>query len=144
MKKVLLIILSLVFIISVGGCSGIAEYLKLDTKTQVAEETTETTNSGFTIKVKQKNTGQNDMLEALTLLENIYGQPVVVTNANVIGDGKASIRYTLYFDVNNQLYTVCTIINGRIMSIDTINKSSVVLEPIRIPIHKIVPVKPDE
>lgn len=144
MKNFLSICALVVFVAMVTtGCGSLGQMIKSDSKSVESnpEMAESDGNNGFMIKVKQNNTGQNEMMQALEMLENIYGQPTVVTNASATPDGKASVRYTLYFDVNPQLYTVCTITNGQILSIDTMNKSAVVLEPVRVPVHKIVPAK---
>jgi hypothetical protein len=49
------------------------------------------------------------------------------------------VRYALYFDVSESLYSVVMISGGRITSIDTMNKGNVILGPAKVSADSIIP-----
>ncbi len=136
-RRMISLFLSCMLIVS---CGAITKMTVPANKKSVKEESAiETSTSGVLIKVNDKSNGQKDMLDALYLLEKLYGKPVVVTNGSILQNGGAVVRYMLYFDVSENLYTVAVISSGHITSIDTINKGSVILGPVKVSVDSIIP-----
>ena len=132
-----MLLLSCYFLVS---CSAISKMTPTEKKQPVTEEeSSETSTQGVLIKVDQKSTGQNELLDAVYLLEKLYGKPVVVTNGGITHDGGSIVRYALYFDVSESLYSVVMISGGRITSIDTMNKGNVILGPAKVSVDSIIP-----
>ena len=122
------------------SCSAISKMTAPEKKKlTVTEGDIEPSKQGVLIKVDEKSTGQNELLEAVYLLEKLYGKPVVVTNGGIMHNGGAVVRYALYFDVSDSLYSVAVISGGRITSIDTMNKGSVILGPTKVSVDRIIP-----
>jgi len=136
-KGWIMLLLSCYFLVS---CSAISKMTPTEKKQPVTEEeSSETSTQGVLIKVDQKSTGQNELLDAVYLLEKLYGKPVVVTNGGITHDGGSIVRYALYFDVSESLYSVVMISGGRITSIDTMNKGNVILGPAKVSVDSIIP-----
>ncbi|MGD8665701.1 MAG: hypothetical protein PVI58_06900 [Desulfobacterales bacterium] len=132
-----ILLLSCYFLIS---CSAISKMTATEQNLSVAEEESiETSTPGVLIKVDQKSSGQNELMDAVYLLERLYGKPVVVTNGGITHNGGSVVRYALYFDVSESLYSVVIISGGRITSIDTMNKGNVILGPAKVSVDSIIP-----
>ncbi len=122
------------------SCSAISKITAPEKKKlAVKEEPIETSTKGVLIKVDEEGAGQNELLDAVYLLEKLYGKPVVVTNGGIMHNGGAVVRYALYFDVSDSLYSVVVISGGRITSIDTMNKGNVILGPAKVSVDRIIP-----
>ena len=122
------------------SCSAISKMAAIEEDQQVVEkQAIETSAKGVLIKVDEKSNGQNELLDAVYLLEKLYGKPVVVTNGGITHDGGSVVRYALYFDVSDSLYSVVMISGGQITSIDTMNKGNVILGPAKISVDSIIP-----
>jgi hypothetical protein len=140
MKKIgrmISLILSCMLIVSCGATSKMTA--PVNEKLAKEESAIETSTSGVLIKVNDRSKGQKDLLDALYLLEKLYGKPVVVTNGSILQNGLAVVRYMLYFEVSESLYSVAVISSGHITSIDTINKGSVILGHTKVSVDSIIP-----
>ena len=137
MKRWISLLLSCFLLFS---CSAISKMTaSKENQPVVEEEAIETSAKGVLIKVDEKSTGQNELLDAVYLLEKLYGKPVVVTNGGIMPNGGSVVRYALYFDVSESLYSVVMISGGRITSIDTMNKGNVILGPAKVSVDSIIP-----
>ena len=122
------------------SCSAVSKMTAIEESQQVAEkQAIETSANGVLIKVDEKSNGQNELLDAVYLLEKLYGKPVVVTNGGITHDGGSVVRYALYFDVSGSLYSAVMISGGQITSIDTMNKGNVILGPAKVSVDSIIP-----
>ena len=136
-KKGVVFVLSCMLVVS---CSALSKITAPEEKQlEVKEGPIETSAQGVLIKVDEESSGQNELLDAVYLLERLYGKPVVVTNGGIMHSGGAVVRYSLYFDVSESLYSVVVISGGRITSIDTMNKGNVILGPAKVSVDRIIP-----
>ncbi len=131
MKKLFLTALIVVFVMTTGcaalfkpalGPPGTDELAK-----DLAEiaEATMPESDGILIKINKKDESQKALIEAVNVLEKLYGTPLVLVSGGTadIGNGtKVSIvRYSLYFKVSSTMYSVVLISNGMITEIMSIN-----------------------
>ena len=93
-----MLLLSCYFLVS---CSAISKLTPTEENRPVTKkESIETSTQGVLIKIDQKSTGQKELLDAVYLLEKLYGKPVVVINGGIMHDGGSVVRYALYFDIS--------------------------------------------
>jgi hypothetical protein len=128
MKKLFLIALIAVFVMTTGCAALLKPTVGPSGTDEMAKdlaEIAEATSDGILIKIDKKDKSQKALVEAVQILEKLYGTPLVLISGGTAdtGDGtKVSIvRYSLYFKVSNTMYTVVLISNGMITEIMSIN-----------------------
>ena len=144
MKRTFLIGLILVFAIT--GCSMFQPVVKREALTKVAEvkapQDAATMNKGILIKIDKKDNSQAALIEAVQILEKLYGTPLVLVSGGLAttGDGtKVSVvRYALYFEISESMYTVVSISNGTITEIIPINRAGRVLATMKMSVKKVL------
>lgn len=115
MNKTIIILLSLLTV----GCIPLAvgkqiipiDLLEVPKNVEVKE---------VNIKVKVKK-NEKSLESAIVDLNNIYGPPIIEINALRDEDGKIIIMKKLYYQINERIFTVVSIVNDRILLIDTVH-----------------------
>jgi hypothetical protein len=142
MKKLFLIALIAVFVMTTG-CAALQPKKPIDVSKMpqaeidwlakelagiaevVRDPVAKSESDGILIKIDKKDKSQKALVEAVQILEKLYGTPLVLISGGTAdtGDGtKVSIvRYSLYFKVSSTMYTVVLISNGMITEIMSIN-----------------------
>ncbi len=146
MKKVFLIILIAIF--AVTGCAMLQPAVKkeaviADDMAEIADaKSAAMTGEGILIKIDKKDQSQKALVEAVRVLERLYGTPLVLVSGGlaITADGtKVSIvRYALYFEISESMYTVVSISNGMITEIIPINRAGRVLATMKMSVKKVL------
>ncbi len=125
-RKLFLIILIAVFM--TAGCS--------------LSKSVSTEPLGVLLKLDKNDKNQAVLVEAVQVLEKLYGTPLVLINggvANAADGTKVSVvRYSLYFEVSEGMYTVVPISNGVITEIIPVNRASKVLATKKMAVDKVL------
>lgn len=114
MKKLIIILLSLIL----AGC-----IFPLQIKKQVipvAPTVVKPVDKSVNIKIKVKTNEQS--LEKVVLnLNNIYGKPTVEIVAFRTEAGNIIVMKKLYYGVNDKIFVIVSIVNDRVLLIDTVH-----------------------
>lgn len=131
MKKLFLTALIVVFVMTTGCASLLKPAVGPSGTDEMAKdlagiaEATMSESDGILIKIDKKDKSQTALIEAVQVLEKLYGTPLVLVSGGTAdtGDGtKVSIvRYSLYFKVSSTMYSVVLVSNGMITEIMSIN-----------------------
>ncbi len=125
-KKLFLIILIAVFMMA--GCSS----FKSASKEPL----------GVLISIDKKDKNQAVLVEAVQVLERLYGTPLVLVSGGLAtaadGTNVSVVRYSLYFEVSESMYTVVPISNGIITEIIPVRRAGKVLATKKMAVDKVL------
>ena len=150
MKRKFLVVLTAILVLTMVSCAAFKPTVKKEVISEpiapaevVAKaESAAAMDEGVFIKIDKKDQSQKALVEAVRVLEKLNGIPLVLISGGLVTtrDGtKASVvRYTLYFEVSESMYTVVSISNGMITEIMPVNRSGRVLVTRKISVKKIL------
>ncbi len=113
MKKLIIILLSLMLV----GCIPMMIKKQL---VPTAPAVLEPTNKNVSIDIKVKS--NEKALESVVLeLNGVYGEPTIEINAFRSEAGKIIVMKKLYYGVDEKVFVIVSIVNDRILLIDTVH-----------------------
>ena len=120
MNRVIIILISLLMV----GCIPMAGNRQIVPVDPLANprfmEKKEAKEVGIKVKIKVKS-NEKSLERAVSDLNNIYGDPVVEINAIRSGDDEIIIMKKLYYQIDEKIFIVVSIVNDRVILIDTIH-----------------------
>ena len=114
-RRIIIILLSLIMI----GCIPLVvkkQIIPIDPI--VAPKITEDKKVNIRVKVKSN---EKSLESAVADLNSIYGAPTVEINAFRNEDGKIIIMKKLYYQINEKVFIVVSIVNDQVQLIDTVH-----------------------
>lgn len=150
MKKRFLLIALIISFTMVTNCAMLGPAVKKEPATKAeqteakieAAKSAATTDEGILIKINKEEQSQKALVEAVRVLEKLYSTPLVLISGGLATTGSGEkvsiVRYALYFEISESMYTVVSISNGMITEIIPVNRSGRVLATMKMSVEKVL------